>query len=176
MVLFRQWNVTRSDLVRYGWCSCLSRLTRCSRRLLSSVGWRLLRDSAVMSFRFPMRYCPHCGAPISLADLMSKRLLSARECHECGGGYIEGGTTVAVGLMAAAGALVTSLNSQPPQPQWLFWAIIGCAGVLANASVAISRPRKSEEWRSRLLEAMVYALVVPMVVWGAIGVFGFVQR
>ena len=118
-----------------------------------------------------MHSCPHCGAPIKLSELMAKRLFSPRECRACRQQYFEGGTTVAIAVVSAAGAWATSMNADPQFAGWIMLLVMVVAAAVAVAYAMSCKPRKFEVWRSKLFEALVTAPIVAMVVWIALDLF-----
>ena len=120
-----------------------------------------------------MYRCPHCNETITDGELFSRRFLQKRNCRVCEGGYIEGGSTSSVGIMAAAGAIVTSLNGHPSTPTWSYYAVFGLAATATIAVIRFSQPRRSEEFRMKMLEALVISPLVATVVWGGIALIEF---
>ncbi len=111
-----------------------------------------------------MLNCPHCTAPVTRTDLLARRLLRERTCRSCGGGYFEGGTTVGVGMIAAAGMVAAGLDAGAQLPEWAPPVILFGTAVVAVRYTHGCQPRKIEEVRSALVSILLVVPVVALVV------------
>jgi uncharacterized protein (DUF983 family) len=111
-----------------------------------------------------MLHCPHCAAPITLTDLYSRRLLRPRTCKACGGQYFEGGTTVAIAIVGAGGGLATSLSSFKSFSPWLPLVVAFGFALLGIFYTHHHQPRKVDELRAKLIQAVIAGLVAAGVV------------
>lgn len=113
-----------------------------------------------------MLHCPHCDTEISLSEMNSQRLLRPRTCRECGGRFIEGGTTPSFAVIAAAGTLVTQFKDSsgwsPAGPM----ALLVLAGLATISLTNRSQPISSDRVRGVLLQGL---LTVPLVSAGVLG-------
>jgi hypothetical protein len=123
-----------------------------------------------------MRQCPHCGSSISLTELLSERLFTPRSCKVCGGGYIEGGTSIGFSVLGIAGAIATHIKTLPSFPNWAPMTIFACAGAVAVGIGLRSRPVKSEIRRRKLLLALVLAPIAAMLTWQLLEMIGSLAR
>jgi hypothetical protein len=113
--------------------------------------------------------CPHCHAPLTHSDLLARRLLRPRTCAACGKEYFEGGTTGAAIIVAAGGALATSLRARDLLPGWAPAGIALAAAVLGVGFTHLRAPRKISELRTRLSYALGAALLTAVLVWRLFG-------
>jgi hypothetical protein len=115
-----------------------------------------------------MLRCPYCSAPITLADLYSRRLLCPRTCNACGGQYFEGGTTIGMAVVGTGGGLASSIASLKACPAWVPLGVAVGFALVAVLFTQRSQPRKVEELRAKLLQAVVAGPVAALVVWGLV--------
>ncbi len=115
-----------------------------------------------------MYICPHCGQAITQEELFSKRLLRERICNACGGGYTDGGTTVAFAAIAVAGTLAGYLNRTPAYPKWSVWIPLAVGGAVVLFSTIRSQPIKSSAIRAKLVELMIIVPMASVATWKAI--------
>lgn len=117
-----------------------------------------------------MLHCPHCSAPITLADLRSRRFFRARTCKACGGQYFEGGTTVAMAIVGAGGGIASSLSKAEWAPPWLPLVVGLGFGLLGVFYTHSQMPRKIDDVRAMLLQALVAAPAAAALVWALVAV------
>ena len=117
-----------------------------------------------------MLRCPHCTGPVTHSDLFARRFLRPRTCRSCWGLYFEGGTPVALGIVAAGGAIATSLRPSADLPPWAPLAAVFGSAALAVWHTHRCQPRKIDEFRSTVLPALVLVPVVATAVWTLLAV------
>ena len=111
-----------------------------------------------------MLRCPHCSSPLTLANLRSRRFLRRRTCEACGGGYFEGGTTVALAVVGVGGGLAMRIASTKHFPTWLPLVIIGGFACLAVLYTQFNQPRKATELESELLKGIFATIAAGTIV------------
>lgn len=115
-----------------------------------------------------MLRCPHCTAPLTLADLFSRRILTPRTCQSCTGQYFEGGTTIGFAVVGAGGGLATSIASLRASPSWVPLGVAFGFALLAVLYTCSSQPRKVEELRSKILRAVLVGPIAAVMVWSIV--------
>lgn len=104
---------------------------------------------------------------------MSTRFLRARECISCKAGYIVGGSTGAIAIIAAAGALTTMINRQPHLPNWSLWLVLLVGIAIAQSTMLFSKPLKASKLRAKIIQALITGPVVAMIIFQVAAVFSF---
>jgi hypothetical protein len=81
------------------------------------------------------------------------------------GQYFEGGTTVAMAFVGAGAGLASGIASLKAFPHWVPVGIALGIALLAILYTRNCSPRKVDELRSRLLQAVVAGPIAAILVW-----------